>query len=172
MWPALLHLTGHAIASCLGMPSWGLAHSLPALTAPSQSAGPSQTLENSCLHSAITLLAHRGGLRASFARDLSSASKGTAERLYLCSPRAGAHIYPNAYPLHVQSQTSAAMSLNWRLRTAFVLFVERDMFAQPCVTPDTFFWEFNPQRPGHQPVAAVREEVVPLCRTSPGMPAC
>ena len=55
---------------------------------------------------------------------------------------------PKRLPSSCPVPDFSSRSLNWRLRTAFVLFVERDMFAQPCVTPYTFSWEFNPQRPG------------------------
>lgn len=41
---------------------------------------------------AVTLLAHRGGLRAGFAGNSSSASQETAGRLYLSSPRVRADI--------------------------------------------------------------------------------
>lgn len=148
------------------MPSWDLTPQPPApqaLTAPSQSSGPSQTLENSCLHGVVTLFAHRGGLRARFARKLSfSASKGTAGRLHLCPLRVGIHIHPNAHPRPVQSQALAARSLNWILLEApnsICSLCEKSLrnhMKPMCLLPRVYSPE---ARSGHEPGAAVREEV-------------
>lgn len=51
-------------------------------------------------------------------------------------------------------------------------FVKRHTVAQLCIAPCTFFWEFNPHRPGpgtNQWQLVVEE--ASFCRKPPGMPA-